>query len=194
MVSVPPRLEDTHVPDEWLSQQSGSAAIELEADYWGFDDLYRAVAAYLPKRYAVADIGCAEALHSWYFRDHAAYIGVDTWEGGARLCGGMSYATRYLTPNFREHVMDGRDYARRLRGLEVVRNMYAIVSAVPCPDLYMDVLKTFPNCATWYPGDSNVRFQGVHAKEIEGLFWKLTEERRRGWLLHSSVARFSKAS
>lgn len=39
---------------------------------------YRAIAASLPERFKVVDIGCGTGMQQYFFKDHASYIGIDS--------------------------------------------------------------------------------------------------------------------
>ena len=50
---------------------------ELEPSFLGFVGAYRRLAEIIPPDWTVYDLGCCHAFQSWYFRNHAAYVGVD---------------------------------------------------------------------------------------------------------------------
>lgn len=67
------------VPREKLEElfKNSDASAELDYDFLGFEDIYREVLGIVPKDCVVLDLGCSYTVQSWYFKDHAAYIGVD---------------------------------------------------------------------------------------------------------------------
>ena len=47
-------------------------------EFLGFVHIYRALAEIIPPHWWIYDLGCGFSFQSWYFRNHAGYVGVDT--------------------------------------------------------------------------------------------------------------------
>lgn len=51
---------------------------DIDPSFLGFLGFYYSLAQVIPRGRVVYDLGCAYACQSWFFRDHAGYVGVDS--------------------------------------------------------------------------------------------------------------------
>lgn len=112
---------------------------EYDTDFFGFLDVYKALAEIIPKRMKVIDFGCYLAFQAALFKDHDEYIGVD-----------VSAMERFMTDNTTHHVASIKNLIRLYP--EMIGNDYfAICSYVPDEEARQLVRKTYSNCFVYYP-------------------------------------------
>lgn len=149
------------IPKEKLDYlfQHSDAGAEMDCTYLGFEDVYKRVLEHVPKEYTILDLGCAYACQSWFFRDHAGYIGVDGWGNDDSVI---------HTENSRFYFMTIQDFVRDVLptlGVDLEK-VFAVCSAVPDWNAQALVKETFSSCLVWYPGeDPFERFPFVREKE-----------------------------
>lgn len=67
---------DPHYRDQ-LKAVFEAEFCDVGPSFLGFNFYYYHLAQIIPRDRVIYDLGCAEAFQSWFFRDHAKYIGVD---------------------------------------------------------------------------------------------------------------------
>ena len=125
------------------------AAAELDPSFLGFEEIYRDVLRYVPKDKVVLDLGCAYATQSWYFRDHARYIGVDDWANSDSVI---------HTDNSEFYFMRIQEFLKDMfpgLGLDV-KDVFAVCSFVPDKEAQQMVAEMFPYCRVYYPNGIDV--------------------------------------
>lgn len=162
------------IPQEEVNQKLSYGCSELELDFLGFEDLYRAVSKIVPLDWTIVDLGCYQAAQCYFFRDHEKYIGVDSYDEIT------SY--RYVPPlrfkseNTEHYVCNIERYFRVYdRGKYRDANTYFIASAVPTYPV-KDLMDKTENFAWWYPGESVVT-GGYKNAEIKQLAEKYLGEK-----------------
>lgn len=118
------------------------ACFEIDPEFCGFVRIYKSLADCIPCHWTIVDLGCAYAPQSWYFRNHAAYIGVDA-SIGLRF---SQANTQHLNLKISEFI------AQESNGLDL-DTTFAICSYVPPwgGDNGAMVRAKFPNCFVFYP-------------------------------------------
>ncbi len=113
---------------------------ELDAEFLGFTNVYKHLAAIIPPHCTVVDLGCYAAAQCYYFSRHRQYIGVDTFRG-----------ERFGTKNTIHYIESIQEFvANRLAGTDLSA-AFAICSYVPDSDAVELVRRTFPNIYAYYP-------------------------------------------
>ena len=118
---------------------------DIGPEFLGFVDIYRNLSLVIPEHFTVLDLGCSYAPQSWYFRNHAKYIGVD-----------VSTQKRFFQPNT-EHVhMTIREYITGPGWTLDQDTTFAICSYVPdWHDKNRDLARlSFKNVFTFYPAQA----------------------------------------
>ena len=116
---------------------------QIEPDFLGFTDTYRYLAKLIPHDWTIIDLGCANAIQSYYFMKHRRYIGVDS-----------SDCLKFQTPNsiyFQENI---KDFIINHKYLVKAPKTFAIVNYVPIQMHRKDmnlVKDTFDNLHIYYP-------------------------------------------
>lgn len=118
---------------------------EYDFQFMGFIDVYESLSRIVPKRAIIIDFGCYLAAQSYFFKNHAAYIGVDT-----------EHMTRFQPKNATHYVGTIQEYIENelpelLKDTRIER-IFAICSYVPDDEARELVRKTFPNVLCYYPG------------------------------------------
>lgn len=170
------KLIDLIPPDE-LRDKLDQTCCELEPDFLCFEDVYQAVAKWVPKEYIIVDLGCYMAAQSYLFQDHKGYIGVDCYdmEGNLDL---EHYIppVRFRTKNSAHISAVIQNYAVFAEVKGLTRVSYAICSAVPDGFAQEVAFQCFENCLIWYPREKP-RTKGIFAREIMKELWKPWEKR-----------------
>ena len=150
----------TLIPKEKIDQiflKSETAGAELDYEFLGFEEVYKAVTLFVPKNRVIIDFGCGYAFQSWYFRDYRKYIGVDNdiTENDILRTDNAEFYFMSIQEFIRNHVVKdtfGFNYII-LSGAEAerVESFFAICSYVPDTDAQRLVRETFPHCLVYYP-------------------------------------------
>ena len=115
---------------------------EVGPEFFGFTDIYRALAEIIPKHFTVIDLGCCYAAQAFYFEQHRFYYGVDIFTG-----------KRFRTPNTIHFIKSiQRFLAEDLVGIDLDET-FAICSYVPDWEAQQSVREAFPNVFVYYPSD-----------------------------------------
>lgn len=133
---------------DYLFRHSEAFA-ELDFTFFCFEEIYREVLHSVPKDMVILDLGCAYATQSYFFRDHAKYIGVEPFKDNDSVI---------HTENSEFFFTTIQDFISRILpslGLDL-NQVFAVCSYVPdfaASDL---VMQTFPHHRVFYPGATDV--------------------------------------
>ena len=131
-----------HEKIDSVFRKSKTAGAEMDYEFLGFEDVYKAVTLFVQKSKIIIDFGCSYAFQSWYFRDYKKYIGVDAWTDA------------FLeTENSRFFSMKIQDFIREVfpvLGCEK-EEVFAVCSYVPDREARRMVRESFPYCLVYYP-------------------------------------------
>lgn len=139
------------IPKEKLDYlfEHSTASAELDFTFLGFEEIYKDVLSYVPKDKVILDLGCAYATQSWYFKDHARYIGVEGWGNSDSVIHTENSEFYFLRiQEFLRDVFPGL-------GLDV-EDVFAICSYVPDKEAQGMVAEMFPYCRVYYPNEIDV--------------------------------------
>lgn len=162
------------IPKEKLDYlfRHSDAGADLDCTFLGFEEVYKRVMEHVPQEYTILDLGCAYATQSWYFRDHARYIGVDGWGNPDSVI---------HTENSEFYFMRIQEFLRDVySGLDLDHErVFAICSYVPDREAQQLVVDTFSHCLVCYPGSiSYERFPGDGVPVVtQGMKTEFSEER-----------------
>lgn len=135
----------SNIPAVILDSLLKDYVCEYDNEFLGFLDVYAPLEHIIPLDVTVIDLGCAAAFQAHYFRNHAAYIGIDA-----------SGSTRYLTPNSRHYVTSIQNYLKHVT-INDQSKVFAVCSYVPChDDVYEMIKEKFNNCRIYYPGSIDI--------------------------------------
>jgi len=128
------------IPENELKRVLSYKYCELDGEFMGFTDIYKHLSMIIPKHFTVIDLGCYCAAQCYYFKDHARYIGVDTYEG-----------ERFATENTEYYIQTIQEFiAERLNTFDLFTT-FAICSYVPDFDAKEKVRNAFDNVYVFYP-------------------------------------------
>lgn len=140
----------------WDRWAEADAMMDIDESFVGFLDNYFFLSRMIPTDRIILDIGCAYAFQSYYFRDHALYIGIDTGEIKDRL----------VLPHT-EHINLHVEVPKQLETIRyqwVPQNTpcFAICNYVPGRTARF-VSQVFPDCFCFYPqhSDSNAKLEEI---------------------------------
>ena len=143
----------TIIPKEKIDQiflKSKTASSELDCEFLGFENVYKAVTLFAPKNRVIIDFGCGYAFQSWYFRDYRKYIGVDI---------NITENDILRTDNAEFYFMSIQEFIKNefhKTGYSF-DEVFAICSYVPNTDAQRLVRETFPHCLVYYPHSSDIK-------------------------------------
>lgn len=149
------------IPEPELKRVMSHGCVELEPDFMCFENLYKAVADYVPTDYTIVDLGCYMAAQCYYFKNHKRYVGVDYYEKRMHSSGYVP-PLRFETENTVHFQMSIDDYLDEHKTND---KTYYIMSAVPGIGSDMFDKHGIENYAWWYPGKHLVA-HGCKAQEI----------------------------
>lgn len=118
---------------------------DIDFEFMGFTEQYKALAAIILKNRIIFDFGCAYAPQGYYFKEHQWYIGVDNGNLFARF---RMNNTRHYEMSIQQFIQDELPTLSRIFD---VRNTIAICNCVPDDEATTLVRATFPNVFTFYP-------------------------------------------
>lgn len=131
------------LPEDQIARVLNQDMCDIAPEFLGFTDIYFALATIIPKFWTIVDLGCAYAPQAFIFKDHRAYVGVDS---GTR--------ERFSTPNTVHHSATIEDFiAEHLASFDQ-DTTFAICSYVPPwhGDNQRMVREAFRNVFAYYPG------------------------------------------
>lgn len=138
------------LPPDQIERVFASDMCDIEPEFLGFVGAYERLAEMIPTHWTVIDLGCAYAPQAYFFRDHAAYIGVDLGP----------VDRRFSAPNTTHLTMPIHEFcANSIAGLDI-KTTFAICSYVPPwhGDNMKVARETFENVFTFYPAGDSKRF------------------------------------
>ena len=148
------------IPKEELYSKLSQEGCELEEDFLGFLNTYEAVSRFVPTKMVIVDFGCYMAAQAYFFKNHAAYIGVDYFERGK-----LSRLKRFETSNSIMLIQSIQEAIRILPS-----NYYAICSAVNDASARKIISRKYPNHCIRYPNLPD-DIEGICAEEIRGFIY-----------------------
>lgn len=127
-----------------IFSESNTASAELDRMFLGFEEVYKAVAMFVPKSKIIIDLGCGYAFQSWYFKDYKKYIGVDC---------STSDIDVLKTENSQFFFMSIQEFIKEqfLKLGYKKEDIFAVCSYVPDEKARMMVKEYFPYCLVYYP-------------------------------------------
>lgn len=134
------------IPQDQLDRISVIGSADMDKEFLGFTEAYKALAAVIPKGYTVLDLGCGYAAQCFYFRDHAGYIGVDLDETDRRF---HAENTTHVMATIQDFIRN-----RLTDFVSDLHRVFAICNYVPDENAQRMVRGTFPNLFVFYPSGS----------------------------------------
>lgn len=127
-----------------IFQTSYTVGAECDISFLGFEEVYKAVTMFVPKRKIIIDCGCSYAFQSWYFRDYQKYIGVDC---------GSSINDVLETENSEFYFVTIQHFIKKVFPTlgHSLDDVFAICSYVPDGESREMVRNFFPHCLVYYP-------------------------------------------
>lgn len=153
----------TLIPKEKIDQiflKSETAGAELDYEFLGFEEVYKAVTLFVPKNRVIIDFGCGYAFQSWYFRDYRKYIGVDVGSGCEDVLKILEVGNsdfyrisiqEFIDNRVRKDSFGFHHIIISATETERIENVFAICSYVPSTEAQRLVRETFPHCLVYYP-------------------------------------------
>lgn len=133
------------LPKDQLERVFQYEMCDIDPEFMGFTEQYKALATIIPKNRIIFDFGCAYAPQCYYFKDHQRYIGVDRWRGDPRF---HMNNTLHYEMSIQQFIRDELPILSRVYDM---RNAFAICNYVPDDEATALVRATFPNVFTFYP-------------------------------------------
>lgn len=142
-----------YLPKDQIERVMHSQMCDIDPEFLGFIDIYRSLAAIIPRHWTVVDLGCAYAAQAFLFVDHKSYIGVDL-PASAFSSGEERFHARN-TIHYRMTIADFCD--KHIDDLDM-DTTFAICSYVPPwhNDNIAIARKTFKNVFTYYPSGTRL--------------------------------------
>jgi len=113
----------------------GQEMCDIDGTFLGFMDTYYYLSKLIPKGWIIIDFGCAYNPQAYYFREHKAFIGVDT---------GIRKRFRFENTDLFEGTIS--DY---LKNNPPTEKVFAICHNVPSEEKNL-VRNYYPNCFVYY--------------------------------------------
>ena len=115
---------------------------DIDAEFLGFTDQYKALASIIPKNRIIFDFGCAYAPQCYYFKDHKKYIGVE-----------VDNCEQFKMDNTEHYHMSIQKFiAEELPKFDIEHTpCFAICNYVPDEKAVELVRKTFKDVFAFYP-------------------------------------------
>lgn len=130
------------IPPDQLKAVFYSEWCDIDYEFMGFTETYKALASIIPRHFTVIDFGCAFAPQSFYFKDHRRYIGVDV----GSLDRFHAENTEHYQCSIQEFICNSGMYKSPHPS-----EIFAICNYVPDDNAACLVRYTFPNVYTFYP-------------------------------------------
>lgn len=143
------------IPVKEVNEKLAQDKCELDLGFACFEEQYRAVANNVPDDYTIIDFGCYMAAQAYLFKNHEAYIGVDT----------VDYLERFATENTTHYVMSIQEFIKKELPKYKGKKVYAICNYVPDEDARDLVTMACENFMVYYPGEL-LRCKGINAYRI----------------------------
>ena len=113
---------------------------ELDYEFLGFVEQYKALSEIIPKEFIIIDLGCNAAAQMYYFRNHKAYFGVE-----------ISDVRCFHQPNAAVFHVSVQEFIKAHLAMFDVNKCFAICNYVPGEETRKLVRETFPNLFVYYP-------------------------------------------
>lgn len=128
---------------------------DIGPEFLGFVGIYDHLAQIVPTHWTIVDLGCAYAPQALLFTNHAAYIGVDIFDG-----------ERFSAPNTKHYIMPIEDFIKSHLSDFDLSTTFAICSYVPPwgGDNIGRVRRAFHNVFTYYPAGGPNPFKAMQEK------------------------------
>ena len=133
------------IPKEEIDRIFAYECNELDEEFLGFTEFYKALSTIIPKHFVVIDFGCYAALQGYYFKDHKAYIGVD-----------ISDVPKLSIQNAIYYKTTIQNFIANHEGGFDLGTTFAICNYVPDDEAEELVRKTYKNVFVFYPDGLNV--------------------------------------
>ena len=139
-------------------QSSQTAGAECGIEFLGFEEVYKAVMMFVPKRKVIIDCGCAHAFQSWYFRDYQKYIGIDC---------ALSINDVLETENSEFYFVTIQHFIKKVFPTlgHSLDDVFVVCSYVPDGEAREMVRNFFPHCLVYYPTRTGSRFYGIDYRQ-----------------------------
>lgn len=120
---------------------------DIGPEFMCFCDIYLHLSQIIPKHWTVLDLGCAFAPQSWFFKDHAKYIGVDPGK-----------FKRFKTPNASFYEWTIAKFFNSKSSLKLNKDRtFGIMSHVPADDYSYFLAKAhLSNIFIYYPSQDPI--------------------------------------
>lgn len=143
------------IPIKEVNEKLSQDYCELDLEFAGFEEQYRAVANNVPDDYIIIDFGCYMAAQAYLFCNHEAYIGVDV----------VDNVERFDAENTIHYVMSIQKFIKEELPKYKGKKVYAICNYVPDADAKDLVATACENFMVYYPGEL-LRCKGINAYRI----------------------------
>lgn len=131
------------IPNDQLEEVFSGEFCDIDAEFMGFTEQYKALSTIIPKHFTIIDMGCAFAAQSYYFDEHKAYIGVDIFDDVKRF---STNNTTLIVSSIQEFIKN------RLPSMGLdLETTFAICNYMPDFEAARMVRETFPNVFVFYP-------------------------------------------
>lgn len=131
------------IPNDQLEEVFTGEYCDIDVEFMGFTEQYKALSEIIPKHFTIIDMGCAFAAQSYYFEKHRAYIGVDIF----------NKAKRFHTNNTTLIICSIQEFIKNrlpIMGLDL-ESTFAICNYMPDFEAAKMVREKFPNVFVFYP-------------------------------------------
>lgn len=141
------------IPKEEAREILAQCYCELDHEFYGFIDFYKPMSLLIPKSKIVIDFGCYLAPQSYFFQNHAKYIGVDIV--GEKSVHKELKLRRFKPINAEHYTTDIETFIKEIypeisKGHDNM-DFFAMCSYVPDFKATELVRKTFRNVCCYYP-------------------------------------------
>ena len=143
------------IPLKEVNEKLSQDYCELDLEFACFEEQYRAVANNVPDDYTIIDFGCYMAAQAYLFKNHEAYIGVDT----------VDCLERFATENTTHYIMSIQEFIKKELPKYKGKKVYAICNYVPDEDARDLVTMACENFMVYYPGEL-LRCKGINAYRV----------------------------
>ena len=130
-----------YIPIQEVNNKLSQDMCELDISFGGFEDNYFVISEKVPNDYAIIDFGCNMAPQSYLYKNHVAYIGVDTIK-----------LDRFSTDNTIHYTMTIQEFFKKEFDKYKDKSIYAICNYVPDNEARELVFNNCENCLVYYPG------------------------------------------
>ena len=128
------------IPKKEFEEIMNQCMCEYEYDFLGFLEVYYAASLFVPKSRIIIDFGCYLAAQSYFFKDHAKYIGVDVVD-----------LKRFNSGNAEHYICSIQGFIENHPETLTDDKVFAICSYVPDFKATDLVKKSYKNCLVYYP-------------------------------------------